>query len=177
MSVLARVTGNLADAAAAVQRAVARADETLALTNVEPMTDVVDRDGRRHRAFAAVLSAFGLLGLGLAMLGLYASLAYLVTQRRREIAIRVAVGATTTAVRRIVLEEGTVLVVAGLAIGGAVSVALSGLIASQLYGVSATDPSTFAGIAVLVGSSALIASLAPVRHATRIEPAEILRSE
>jgi ABC-type antimicrobial peptide transport system permease subunit len=152
-------------------------DGTLALGNVEPMTAVVDRDSRRHRALASVLSAFGILGLAVAMLGLYAALAYVVSQRRREIAVRVAIGANESAVRRLVLDEGAVLVAMGLVLGSVASLGMTRLIASQLYGVTATDPGTFAGIAALLGASASIASLAPIRQATSVQPAEILRSE
>ena len=175
--VLARVAGDPRGMAGALQRAVARVDDGLGLANVTPLGDLTDRATNQHRALATVLSLFALLALGLAMLGLYASLAYVVAQRRREIAIRVAVGANAWAIRGLVAREGVLLVVVGLVIGVALSLALTRLLASQLYGVTPTDPGTFASIATLLGTSALLAALAPLRQATRVEPAEIMRSE
>ena len=174
---LARVAGDPRAMDATLQRAVARIDDGLGLANVVPLSDLTDRASSRHRALATVLSLFALLALGLAMLGLYASLAYVVAQRRREIAIRVAVGADSWAIRALVAREGVALVTTGLAIGAALSLALTRLIASQLYGVTPTDPGTFASIAVLLGGSALLAALAPLRQAARVQPAEIMRSE
>ena len=174
---LARVAGDPRGMDATLQRAVARGDDGLGLGNVLPLSDLTDRATSRHRALATVLSLFALLALGLAMLGLYASLAYVVAQRRREIAIRVAVGADSWAIRALVAREGVALVTTGLAIGAALSLALTRLIASQLYRVTPTDPGTFASIAVLLGGSALLAALAPLRQAARVHPAEIMRSE
>jgi hypothetical protein len=100
--VLARVAGDPRGMAGTLQRAVARVDDGLGLANVTPLGDLTDRATSQYRALATVLSLFGLLALGLAMLGLYASLAYVVAQRRREIAIRVAVGANAWAIRGLV---------------------------------------------------------------------------
>ena len=174
---LSRVAGDPADMGTALQRTVARIDNGLGLANVRPLSELTDHATSRHRALATVLSLFALLALGLAMLGLYASLAYLVAQRRRELAIRVAVGASAWAIRRLVAREGVVLVAGGLVLGVALSLALTRLLATQLYGVSPTDPGTFAGIATLLGASALLAALAPVRQAARVQPAEIMRAE
>ena len=175
--VLTRVTGDPREMGTALQRAVARVDDGLGLGNVQPLSELTDRATSRHRALATVLSLFALLALGLAMLGLYASLAYVVAQRRREIAIRVAVGANAWAIRRLVAREGITLVVGGLVLGVAMSLALTRLLASQLYGVTPTDPGTFGGIATVLGASALLAALAPLRQAARVQPAEIMRSE
>ncbi|MDF2773369.1 MAG: permease [Geminicoccaceae bacterium] len=175
--VLARVAGDPAEMGTALQRAVARIDAGLGLANVRPLSELTDRATSRHRALATVLSLFALLALGLAMLGLYASLAYAVAQRRREIAVRVAVGASVWDIRALVAREGVALVAGGLTVGVALSLALTRLLASQLYGVTPTDPSTFAAIVALLGASALLASLAPIRQATRVQPAEIMRSE
>ena len=174
---LSRVAGDPAEMGAALQRAVATVDNALGLANIRPLAELTDNATSRHRALATVLSLFALLALGLAMLGLYASLAYLVAQRRREIAIRVAVGASAGAIRRLIAREGIALVVGGLVLGVALSLALTRLLATQLYGVSPTDPGTFAGIATLLGTSALLAALAPVRQALHVQPVEILRSE
>jgi putative ABC transport system permease protein len=175
--ILTRVAGDPHGMASKLQRAVAHVDGGLGLANVQPLSELTDRATSRHRALATVLSLFALLALGLAMLGLYASLAYVVAQRRREIAIRVAVGAGAWAIRGLVAREGLALVGVGLALGVALSLALTRLLATQLYGVTPTDPGTFASIAALLGASALLAALAPLRQAARVEPAEIMRSE
>ena len=152
-------------------------DDGLGLANVRALSELTDRATSRHRALATVLSVFGVLALGLAMLGLYASLAYVVQQRRREIAIRVAVGANDWAIRSLVSREGFAVVAGGLVLGVAMSLALTRLLASQLYGVTPTDPGTFAGIAALLSVAALGAALAPLRQAARVHPAEIMRAE
>jgi predicted permease len=175
--VLARVAGEPREMETRLQQAVSRVDDALGLGNVLPLSELTDRASNRHRALATVLSVFAILALGLAMLGLYASLAYLVAQRRREIAIRVAVGANRWAIRSLVAREGAALVAAGLAVGVALSLALTRLLASQLYGVTPTDPGTFVAIAALLGVSALGAALAPLRQAARVQPAEIMRAE
>jgi putative ABC transport system permease protein len=175
--VLTRVAGDPARMGGALQRAVASVDDGLGMGNIRPLSELTDGATSRHRALATVLSIFALLALGLAMLGLYASLAYVVAQRRREIAIRVAVGASAWAITRLVAREGVALVATGLVIGATLSLALAGLIASQLYGVTPTDPGTFALIATVLGVSALIAALAPLRQASRVHPAEVMRSD
>ncbi|MFN0178069.1 MAG: ABC transporter permease [Gemmatimonadales bacterium] len=174
---LARVSGDPAGQAAELQRAVSRADDGLGLGGVAPLDDLASRMTGRHQALATVLSVFALLALGLAMLGLYASLAYVVAQRRREIAIRVAVGADRWSVCRLVAREGAMLVTVGLALGLALSLSLTGLLRSQLYGVTPTDPATYAAIVALLGGSALIAAIAPLQQASRVNPVEILRTE
>ena len=175
--VLARVAGEPREMETRLQRAVSRADDALGLGNVRPLSELTDRATSRHRALATVLSVFAMLALGLAMLGLYASLAYVVAQRRREIAIRVAVGANTWAIRSLVAREGVAVIAGGIVLGIALSLALTRLIASQLYGVTPTDPGTFAAIAALLSVAALGAALAPLRQAARVQPAEIMRSE
>ena len=156
---------------------VGRVDDGLGLANVRPLTELTDAVTSRHRALATVLSVFAVLALGLAVLGLYAALAYVVAQRRREFAIRVAVGAPLRAIRSLVMREGVALVAVGLILGLLLSLALTRLLATQLYGVTPTDPSTFAGIAALLSVAALGAALAPLRQAARVDPAEIMRSE
>ena len=175
--ILARVADDPRAMEAALQRAVARVDDGLGLAKVRALSELTDRATSRHRALATVLSVFAVLALGLAMLGLYASLAYVVAQRRREIAIRVAVGADVWAIRSLVAREGVALVVSGVVLGVALSLALTRLLATQLYGVTPTDPGTFAAIVVLLSVSALAAALAPIRQAARVDPAEIMRSE
>jgi putative ABC transport system permease protein len=177
VSVLVRVSTDPATSGPTIRRAVAGVDDVLALADLEPMADVVSRNSRRQRALTAVLSSFSGFALGIAMLGLYASLAYVVAQRRREIAVRVAVGADAGHIRRLVLREGTTVVLGGLVLGTVLSFGLTRVLTTQLYGVSATDPGTFAAVAALLALAALAAAASPIRHALRVQPVEALRSD
>lgn len=129
------------------------------------------------RMGAGLLAAFGLLGLALACVGLYGVVAYAVARRRREVGIRRAIGAGGADVLRLVVGEGMALVGVGLALGIALALAATRLLQSLLYGVSATDPLTFATVPLLLAAVALAANLLPARRATRVAPVEALRSE
>jgi ABC-type antimicrobial peptide transport system permease subunit len=121
--------------------------------------------------------AFGGLALFLSAIGIYGVLAYLVAQRRREIAIRMALGSTGAGVVRLVLREGLVLVAIGLAAGFAGAAGLQKAIANQIYGVRPLDPLVIGGVTVLLGAIALAACALPARRATRVDPIEVLRYE
>jgi putative ABC transport system permease protein len=177
LSVLARTAGDPRALGPELQRAVGRVDDVLALAEVEPLADIVGRTGTRPRVLAVLLTSFALFSLGLAALALYSSLSYLVAQRTRELAVRVAVGADARAIRRLVLGEGAPTIGAGVVAGLALSLALGRLLASQLYGVTATDLPTFAAITGLVALAALAAVAGPARRATRVDPAVVLRGE
>ncbi|HSA57783.1 MAG TPA: ADOP family duplicated permease [Gemmatimonadaceae bacterium] len=177
VSVVTRVRSDPASMGPVLQRAVAQVDDVLALADVEPLAAVVDRDGSRHRALAGVLVVFAAFALGLAVLGLYSSLAYVVAQRRQEIAIRVAIGASPRGIARIVLGEGIPVVAAGLLAGTILSFALTRLLATQLYGVTPTDPLTFVAIAAVLALTALVAIAVPIRQAVGVPPAIALRAD
>ena len=104
-------------------------------------------------------------------------MAFLVSQRTREIGIRKALGAQTNDVLGLVIRQGMALVVVGLVVGLALALALTRLLAGQLYGVSATDPATFAAIALLLATVALVACWIPARRATKVDPMVALRCE
>jgi predicted permease len=127
------------------------------------------------RAAALVTAVFGILGLSLASLGLYGILAYSVSQRTREIGIRMALGAGERSVRRMVLRDGAKLAGTGLTIGFLIALAVTRLLRGLLHGLSPTDPITFGGIALILGLVALTASYIPARRATRTDPIEALR--
>jgi predicted permease len=129
------------------------------------------------RLATAALGSFGLLALLLAAIGIYGVTAYSVAQRTRELGIRMALGADARAIVRLIVRQGMMLTLAGLALGLSGAVLLTRLMAGMLYGVSATDPLTFAAIALLLASVAWLACWIPARRATKVDPMIALRSE
>jgi ABC-type antimicrobial peptide transport system permease subunit len=127
------------------------------------------------RMGVVLLTAFGLLALGLASMGLYGVLAYSVQQRRREIGVRMALGASRMSVLRLVIAQGMAMVFAGMAVGVAASMASGRVLGRLLYGVSATDPLSVTAAAAVLTAVALVACLVPARGATRVDPLVALR--
>ncbi len=158
-------------------------DEVWAVDKDQPLTDVktMDQyvaDSVSPRRFNAMLLAiFASLALVLASVGIYGVMAYAVTQRTHEVGIRVALGAQPSDVIKLVVGRGMAPVVAGVAIGLAGALALTRVMTSLLYGVSATDPLTFAVVSVLLVAVALLASYIPARRATKVDPMVALRCE
>jgi putative ABC transport system permease protein len=135
-------------------------------------------EGLEQRRFNMLLfSAFAGLALLLASVGIYGVLAYSVSQRTREIGIRIALGATGGDVARLVLRQGLLLASAGVVIGAGAAFALTRWMESLIYGVSPTDPVTFTSVALLLVGIALLASYVPARRAVRVDPMQSLRAE
>jgi putative ABC transport system permease protein len=130
-----------------------------------------------QRFTMALLASFAALALFLASIGIYGVLSYLVGQRTREIGIRIALGASRKDVLGMVLAEGSRMTLVGLAIGIAGALALTRLMSTMLFGVSATDLSTFLLVAVTLSSIAIFACYVPARRAMKIDPLEALRDE
>jgi putative ABC transport system permease protein len=126
---------------------------------------------------ALLLALFGAVALVLASIGVYGVLSYTVAQRSRELGIRMALGADASRLRRLVVGEGVRWALLGLAGGVAAALALTRVMASQLYGVSPTDPGTFLALGALVLAVSALASLLPARRATRVDPMVTMRSE
>ena len=130
-----------------------------------------------QRMAATLLSIFGLLALSLASIGLYGVMAYSVSQRTRELGIRMSVGAERRDIFKLILGQGLTLSVVGLLGGLVVALAVTRLMANLLYGVSANDPVTFSSIALLLLAVALLACYFPARRATRVDPMTALRTD
>jgi ABC-type antimicrobial peptide transport system permease subunit len=124
-----------------------------------------------------LLGSFALLALLLSSMGIYGVVSYLVGQQTREIGIRIALGAQRGDVMRLVLGDGVKMALTGVAVGLAAAVGLTRLMTSVLFGVSATDPLTFGGVALLLALVALAAAYIPARRATRVDPLVALRYE
>jgi ABC-type antimicrobial peptide transport system permease subunit len=160
-----------------VQQRLQALDARGVVFNVRPFDQFVADAVAPRRFNLWLFSAFGLLAVLLAAAGIYATMNFAVMQRNREIGIRVALGAQKSAVMRLILGEGAILVGAGLLIGFAASLALNQFMKSLLFAVSATDPLIYFLMAMLVVCIALLASSIPARRATRIDPIRTLRSE
>jgi predicted permease len=153
---------------------IASLDRELPLFDVRPLDELVEKSLLNRRAPAQLALAFGVVALVLSAVGLYGVLAFLVTQRRREIGIRLALGSSTRAVFDLVLREGLLLLGVGFVAGGAGAFLLRSSLESQLFGVKAADPLVIGAASALLAVVALVACTLPARRATRIDPRMVL---
>jgi putative ABC transport system permease protein len=160
-----------------VRRAVQSIDPEQPLSNIRTMDELISRSVGQRRLSMMLLSLFSGIALVLASVGIYGLMSYSVAQRSRELGVRIALGAERLDVLRLVLRQGMSLALTGIVIGVGAAFGLSRLIESQLYGIHATDPTTFIAVAVLLGVTALTANLIPAWRATRVDPAVVLREE
>jgi predicted permease len=160
-----------------VKKEVRDLDPDLPLYNIRTMEQFVDQSLARRRFSMLLLGIFAGLALALAAIGIYGVMAYLVSQGTREIGIRIALGASPNGILGLIVHQAMVLAAAGVAIGLAGALVLTRFMASLLFGVTATDPSTFAAIPALLVLVALLASYIPARRAAQVDPMESLRCE
>ena len=160
-----------------VRQEAAALDPTQAVTSVATMDQLVATNLARPRFSAVLLNWLSGLALLLAAIGIYSVVAYSVAQRTGEIGVRIALGAQSNEISKLVIRQGMRPVVAGIGIGLAVSFALTRLIATLLFGVSATDPQTFGVVAVTLTLAAVLACWFPARRATKVDPLVALRCE
>jgi len=177
MTLVARTTGDPWQALPGVRAAVRALDPTLLMFDEKTLTTHCGVLLFLDRIVVTFLSAFGLLALALAAIGLYGVMAYSVTARTREIGIRMALGAQGGDVLKQVIKQGMVLTLIGVAIGLAAAFALTRLIGSLLFGVSMTDALTFTLVSLLLAAVALLACYIPARRATKVDPMIALRCE
>jgi ABC-type antimicrobial peptide transport system permease subunit len=159
----------------AVRRALDRIDSSLALFRPRTMEDVVDDNSRGQRFLSSLVSSFASLAALLAAIGIYGVLSYVVTQRTREIGIRMSLGATRARVLGEVLRQGMLLALAGFAAGIAGALAAGRLMESLLHEVKPRDPAIFAATTALLAVVALLACYIPARRAAHLDPVSALR--
>ncbi|PYP61688.1 MAG: permease, partial [Gemmatimonadetes bacterium] len=152
-------------------------DPKLPIRNVQTMDEVLSTAVAPARWSTMLLGVFAGVALVIAVLGVFGVLSFLVTQRTRELGIRIALGAAPRQVRRLVVGRGFGLVLTGIGFGLVGAIALTRYMGSLLYGVTTTDPVTYAGVAGVLAAAALIASYLPARRATRVDPILALRAE
>jgi putative ABC transport system permease protein len=172
-----QTTGRPEAVIAGVRGQIQSLDPNLAITNVQTIGEIIDQGLWAPEMGAALLALFGGLALVLAAVGVYGVLAYSVTQQTREIGIRMAMGAERSHVLRLIVGQGLKLAGAGLAVGVLVSLALTRQLSSLLFGVSAYDPLTYAGVILILVFVALLACYIPAQRATGVDPLVALRYE
>jgi putative ABC transport system permease protein len=177
MTLVVRTRIDPASLAPVLRDELGRAEPEIMIERVSTMSRLIHDSVSPQRMNLALLAAFAAAALLLAVVGIYGVVAYLVTQRTREIGIRVALGAQARDVFRLVVDQGMRLVLVGVALGLAGSFALTRLLAKLLYGVSPTDSVTFASVSVLLATAALAACLVPAARAAKVDPMVALRSE
>jgi putative ABC transport system permease protein len=156
---------------------LASLDRELPLAGVRTMDEVIGRSIAERRFTMLLLASFASVAVLLAAIGVYGVLAYLVSQRTQEIGVRLAIGATPADVVRLFVREGAGLTLIGVAAGLAGAVAVTRALSTLLFGVTTTDPITFAGVAGTLGIVALLATYLPARRAAKVDPMAALRAD
>jgi len=177
LAVVLRAAGDPTPAIAGLRTALAELDPMLPLANVTTMADLVAGSVAAPRFRARLMGAFAVAALVLAVAGLYGVLAFFVAERRRDIGVRLALGAGAGEVVRLVVGQGLRLVAFGLAVGVPAAAGVSWMVRGMLFGVAPADPLSFLGVAGVLVLVALLACLWPARRATRVDPLEVMRAE
>jgi putative ABC transport system permease protein len=176
-TIVVRSDGNPGQLVLALKGAIWSVDKDQPISKIETMDELLSASLAQRRLYLVLLGFFSIAALLLAALGIYGMVSYSVSQRAHEIGIRMAVGAERRDVLRLVLGEGGKIALVGIGIGVATALALTRLMSSLLFGVSATDPETFLYVAVLLALIAMAACCIPARRATRVDPMVALRHE
>jgi predicted permease len=172
-----RTTGDPMGQVASIRNALKRLDPDLPISAVNTMENLIEQSTGSRRFSMVLLGIFSSLAALLAAIGLYGVMSYTVTQRSKELGVRLALGAHSGDVLRLVLKQGMVLVAIGVALGLLSALSLTRVLRTMLFNVSTTDPLTFASIALLLVGVTLIATWLPARRATRVDPVVVLRED
>jgi ABC-type antimicrobial peptide transport system permease subunit len=170
MTFAIKTAGDPAAVTSAVRGAMNAIDRELPVFDTQTMQDRTEKSLMTRRSPVLLSLGFGVVALLLSAIGIYGVLAYLVTQRTKEIGIRIALGSSARAIFELVLREGVVLIAGGFALGAIGAIALRKSLESQLFGVSATDPIVLATVTTVLALVALVACAVPARRATKIDP-------
>ena len=172
-----RVAGSAADAKASLVQAVAAAEPELAVREVVTVAELAERTVARERLVSQLTGTFGLLAVGVACLGLYATVSYSVAQRRNGIGVRLALGASPGSVRWLVLRETLSLIGIGVVAGLVLVIPSFTFLSTLLYGLSPRDPTTLGAAALGLFALGVVAGLVPAWRASRVDPVTALRAE
>lgn len=177
LTLVVRTNRDPATLAPDIRRAIHSLDKSIPLSEIQTMDQVVAEATGQSRFYLVLLGAFATVALVLAGVGIYGVMSYSVSRRTHEIGIRMALGAQGRDVLKLVVFQGIVQALAGVAVGLAGALALSRLMAGLLYGTRATDPATFAAVVLVLSGVAVAASYVPARRATKVDPMVALRYE
>jgi predicted permease len=177
VDVAVRTRGEPLSSVNAVRAALQSLDRDVPMSRIRTLDALVAESMGQRRLSMVLLGVFAGLALLLASLGIYGVMSYSVAQRSRDLGVRMALGAARGSVLALVMRQGIVLAAAGIGVGLVGAFALTRLISSQLYSVRPTDPATFAGVALLLGGIAVLATFIPALRATRVDPVVALREE
>jgi ABC-type antimicrobial peptide transport system permease subunit len=177
LSWIVQTAADPASLSASIQHEIQSVDSQLAASKIRTMAQVVSESTARQNFNMLLLTIFAGLALLLAAIGIYGLMSYTVEQRTQELGIRMALGGDRNDMLKLVLRQGMLLAGIGVVIGLAASFGLNRLLANLLFGVKATDPVTYASVAAILVSVALLATYIPARRATKIDPVIALRYE
>jgi putative ABC transport system permease protein len=177
LTFLVQARGRPEELAGSIRELIARLDPELPVLNLQTMDQILYDSTGSPRFYMVLMSTFGGIAILLAAIGFYGVMSYAVGRRAHELAVRVALGASTARLRWMVVRQGVMITAIGIALGLAGCLALTRVVESFLYGTSPTDPLTYGLLVTIVAAVGLAACYVPARRATRVDPLTALRAE